>query len=474
MKQLTKEEGLNVLKAWTALEVLSPQSFTKIESLAGGDPLLVVFLDKGLLPWQKNKKEIKPKIRLFYQIIIGTINLEKAFQALINKYGENGVEETISIQGEAIMGLVTVDHDGYLIKDSGSVSISSFAWGVPQALDDTLENLSNWSAVESDMLRKFYSTLLEKDETGKILPLTKSALDNAYHCLIESLKIPEYLTINKKFAIKKYEPLSSNEPPQPLLLNSFYLGDLARAKSLIAQDQASENLQRYLGMKSPSARHNILNDDNVLENIIAPKNIFPSRWPGPGRQPLVLLQQAAVNVSMSELKNDGILAINGPPGTGKTTLLRDIIAGIITKRAKALSEFDDPATAFTDVYYKIRAGKGFLRLHKLDDKLKGFEVVIASSNNKAVENISIELPNLKSIASDADELRYFSTLSDQLIGGPTWGLIAAVLGNSANRNRFRQKFWWDGDFGLSTYLARAAGIPQLIDIKDLEPVTQNL
>ena len=52
---------------------------------------------------------------------------------------------------------------------------------------------------------------------------------------------------------------------------------------------------------------------------------------------LVLLQQAAVNLSLSELRDGGILAVNGPPGTGKTTLLRDIAAALITERARVMS-----------------------------------------------------------------------------------------------------------------------------------------
>jgi hypothetical protein len=44
----------------------------------------------------------------------------------------------------------------------------------------------------------------------------------------------------------------------------------------------------------------------------------------------------------------------------------------------------------------------------------------------------------------------------------TWGLIAAVLGNAANRAKFRQKFWWDDDAGLSRYLQHASGTPTVI------------
>lgn len=75
--------------------------------------------------------------------------------------------------------------------------------------------------------------------------------------------------------------------------------------------------------------------------------------------------------------------------------------------------------------------------------MRGFEIVVASSNNKAVENVSAELPGIKTVATDAFTEGYFKTVSDSLLERDTWGLIAAVLGNAANRAKFRQQFWWD-------------------------------
>ena len=41
-----------------------------------------------------------------------------------------------------------------------------------------------------------------------------------------------------------------------------------------------------------------------------------------------------------------MVAVNGPPGTGKTTLLRDIVAKVVLDRAIAMSKFDKPTQVF--------------------------------------------------------------------------------------------------------------------------------
>ncbi len=244
------------------------------------------------------------------------------------------------------------------------------------------------------------------------------------------------------------------------VLNSFYLKDLGKANALVSNDDASQALKRYLGLEVPLKRHDILKDTSVLKETISPKIIPPSCWPGPGHHPLVLLQQAAVNLSLSKLKDGDILAVNGPPGTGKTTLLRDIIAGIITKRAEAMCAFNNPDSAFSkremeDLFY-----------YDIDESLKGYEILIASSNNKAVENISLELPNLKAIASDCNDLRYFNAMSDKYYLYESWGIIAATLGSGSNRNKFLQTFWFDDDCSFSAYLEQAYDHRETIDIKD--------
>ena len=207
-----------------------------------------------------------------------------------------------------------------------------------------------------------------------------------------------------------------------------------------------------------------MKEKSVLEEVVAPRNIPAAKWPGPSRHSLVLLQQAAVNISINKLKENDILGINGPPGTGKTTLLRDIMAGLICKRAEAMTLFEDPRHAFIKSSEEISFNSSKLNLYSLAESLHNFEILIASSNNKAVENISKELPNINAIDKDIN-LRYFHTISDALLkekGDKTWGLMAAVLGNFDNRYVFYKKFWKDFDCGLDTYLLYILGNQQKI------------
>lgn len=456
-------DAANVLSAWTAMEVLSPPSFRKPDDLAGGDRYRIAAIDKEALPWENGGEKSRQNHKLYYQVVLGSIDMGAAVSALLSVYTDSRAERP-QARGEAVLATIMLDRDGRPVEKE-AVSISSFGWGIPIALGGRLRDLGQWSQAEDALLKGLTARVTIEDKDGNALPLTQRTIQNAYDWLVQTLGISAQFAKPPAFAVKSYQYFKLQDPPESILLNSFFLEDLATARSLVTFGNATPNLKRYLGVLKPRRRRNLLKDNEALVDALEPQKFPLGSWPGDGRHPLALLQQCAVNLALHDLKTDGILAVNGPPGTGKTTLLRDVIAALVTKRAEILCTYDEPESAFTHSGEKLRKGNAFVHLYRLDSRIRGYEMIVASSNNKAVENVSGELPAMQAIAADAGGLRYFKTVSDALLQRDTWGAVAAVLGNGKNRSDFRQTFWWDDDVGLQRYLQQASGNPQLITEK---------
>lgn len=456
----TTNHPADILLAWTAIEVLSPAQFDKPEDVAGQSNAVADLTSD--LPWRRGEKS-KPKMRLYYQVVLGAITLPAAFEALTAVFADSRPERPRT-KAYAPLAVLTLDQEGRPIPD-GATNVASFGWGVPVALADGFARLADWRHAEADLAKRLDEQVRVLEAGGKPKPLDQTMMDQAFAWLVATLGLERELVRAPWFAVRKYVHISSKQPPESMILNSLILHDLADARASAAAGRLPQLLERFLGAKAPGTRLNLLTDRGALEAALAPARLSPARWPGADRHPLVLLQQAAVNLARSEAREaggGGVLAVNGPPGTGKTTLLRDLIAGLVTDRAQAMLAFDDPAKAFEQTLLSVKSGAEEAKLHRLDPRLRGFEMIVASSNNGAVDNVSTEIPTLKAVAADAPDLRYFKSLSDSLFGTETWGLAAAALGKGDNRYRFSQAFWKDEDQGMAAYLAAASGaFPQV-------------
>lgn len=457
-------EPERIMLAWTALEVLSPQSFLRPEDLASGEAARITRFTDCHLPWERGGERSRPNHRLYYQVVLGTIQMEPAVRELLTTYTDSR-DERPPARGENILATIIVDREGRPVE-TDAVAVSSFAWGLPIALKGDLLGLGQWRAAEARIVESLDRQIRKFDEDDRPRPLTMDDISGAYRGLVDELGVPVEMTNPPAFAVKSFQWFKIDEPPEALLLNSFYLGDLDRAHSLFKTNNATSTLKCYVGMMRPTDRRDLMRDDDALAQALHPSKMPTARWPAKGRHPLVALQQAAVNLASHDLRENGILAVNGPPGTGKTTLLRDIVAHVVTERARVMATFEDPEAAFQNTNLRVKKGNAFLWMYKLDQRLRGFEIVVASSNNKAVENVSAELPAMGAVAEDAFPDGYFKTVSDGLLERDTWGLAAAVLGNGLNRSRFRQQFWWNDDTGLTRYLQHAAGTPSKISVED--------
>lgn len=458
------DDPIAILDAWTALEVLSPQTFNKPEDLADGDRRRVADFKHGL-PWAGQGEKARPKTRLFYHVVLGAVRLDLATASLLKAFGDRRPERPRS-NALAALAIVTVDQKGRPVDDN-PVAVSSFGFGYKQVRQGKLETLRDWPKIEQRLVNELSSQLVVYDD-DEIQPLTHQQIRQAAEWLADRYDVPEDQRVPPIFAVRAYQWFGAQKPPEPMLLNSFFLEDLGKAQSLIQAGDAGKALRRYLSIDKPSSQVDLLDGQESLRELLSPARMPKARWPSSGLHSLVLLQQTAVNLTFEELEEGGIAAVNGPPGTGKTTLLRDVVSGIVYARAKAMSRFDDPEAAFSH-RDKVRRGNAFLHLYQVDESLRGHEILVASSNNKAVENVSKELPGRSAIEMKRAP-DYFPSIADAVSGsdGSAWGLTAAVLGNAANRVSFYNSFWKDADRGLRQYLWACSGKETKISKRDPE------
>lgn len=131
-----------------------------------------------------------------------------------------------------------------------------------------------------------------------------------------------------------------------------------------------------------------------------------------------LMQQVAVNIAIDHAHPTPVFSVNGPPGTGKTTLLKEIVASNIVDRALLLAEngtdpdtlfekhsfHKGPLEAYGHSYFQYAPNYYSVKNEKIND----YGMLVASCNNAAVENITIDLPKgndiLESLEpSDSDD-----------------------------------------------------------------------
>ncbi len=176
-------------------------------------------------------------------------------------------------------------------------------------------------------------------------------------------------------------------------LHSFFVGDLEKAKTI-----HTDNINDYILGKAKKRidldsriQSRKFNAD-VFRSILQPSNYPIARFPSKPQYALSFMQQVAVNLSIG-YDNEQIRSVNGPPGTGKTTLLKDIFAELVVEQAYEISSLSEKFIKGSEkTKYWENAAIG-----NLPERIAEKGVVVASSNNGAVQNIVNELPLLSGV-----------------------------------------------------------------------------
>ncbi|MER2000210.1 MAG: AAA domain-containing protein, partial [Lysinibacillus sp.] len=174
-------------------------------------------------------------------------------------------------------------------------------------------------------------------------------------------------------------------------LHSFFIEDLKRAKKL-NNNNLNQYINGFFGTKYNLDSHKNSENFNPAifeEAILQPKHYPLGRFPSNTSFALSFMQQAAVNIALND--ENKIVSVNGPPGTGKTTLLKDIFADLIVQQAADVVFSSKKTIEPTIVYFKAA------KFGPLPTSMANKNIIVASSNNGAVQNIVNELPKIQEI-----------------------------------------------------------------------------
>lgn len=388
-----------------------------------------------------NKHAFPPAVSM--DIFLGIIPKEPVIAALEGKlpsvFGPSKRSEIET--DELVSALVHLDGTGAITQ----VEISPAIWLISKSAIDA----SNLFEAFENEAKQFSKTILERFADRVVTPHDLRSIADSLlpRPLIERIDAfleghPSYGTeyeLGRTYRnLVSYQAFDNpaREPHSASLHSSFYAKDIKALHDALNSGQGDVDalsrgqLKLALSYLEGGLDHHDERDASRLDiqsaateldrdkvalfyhHALSLDNTPLGRWPS--KYSLSLMQQVAVNMvagrnisgpsTATDVPVSDVMSVNGPPGTGKTTLLKDIIAANIVEKARLLAEYDKPDDAFSHIEGVDKYVNQVKRAYRLKDpKIADLGIIVCSSNNTAVENISEELPKGRALLDDLED-----------------------------------------------------------------------
>lgn len=485
MVQASQQRLLEILDYWHKIEFFIPFDLDQVTDVEDAWKLRWIRPDQ-LATWPANYQQQFdiPEGRKIsgFRLYIGlfdTSEIADVCKRVLPSTGSNDEdEERGAMEGRSCFARLDLNADGE--PSFEPVSVSTVPWALGRVLAHGVDSLTSAAFEDAkfdlkDLLEDFRTrrapARMARPGAPAVAPLTGLEIQQLSSLFEEwsgfTPASGQPLLLEVRTSQKKKDDKQENSLDQHLpeddddatemdidILNSFYIEDIERAMSALRTGEVPI-LASYLTPLAQDQRIDVYTRDGrrALLERLHPARCNRGHWLSQASHSMSLMQQFAINTGLESVREGGLFAVNGPPGTGKTTLLREIFADNIVRRAAVLAALPAASDAFSGkCKVDFKNGK-YAWVSRLKPELTGFEMVVASSNNAAVENISRDLPKLKSLGQDWQKTAYLKSVAYRLAAedeegyfhpdaeAEPWGLIACALGNSANRRRFVSKFY---------------------------------
>ncbi|AVE05648.1 hypothetical protein CYL20_14225 [Pseudomonas palleroniana] len=492
MAPFDQQRLLAILDYWHKVEFFVPygldQRLDELEDWQSKVILPQACLDAGSTQWNRMDVPVDQEI-ISYSLFLGVFD-KSAVLSLCEKLvpvpaplsvaARFEEEARADLEGQTCFARISLDKSGCPL--AGSISISTAPWALGQALSHGLGALgaAEFESARDDLVNRFNNFFATRVDSASG-PLTASEVLSLHQTLCQwagfypgadqPLAVLEVKTKarttqalddasdQEPATLQEEEEEDEDDPVDDLdILNSFYIGDLERAMHSVRTGNVPAALRQYLTPLADDQRLDLYSNAGreLLYQRLRPRHLSIGHWLGNAEHPMSLMQQFALNQAGADLQYSGLFAVNGPPGTGKTTLLRDLFADNIVRRARVLSGLSSVNDAFSTQPLTVRFMDEQRKVWPLIEALTGFEMVVASSNNAAVENISVDLTKRSALDAAWQSVGYLQPVAHNLAvkvkkSGPVfpkgrdvpWGLVSCALGNAGNRRRFREGLFFN-------------------------------